>query len=97
VARQLSQYATLKAIGYTDSYLGRIVVSLAVIMAGMAFVPALAAAIVIYGKVREVSRLPIEMTGWRVAAVLLIALTMSAASALIAVHRVRRADPADVF
>jgi putative ABC transport system permease protein len=97
IARQLSQYATLKAIGYTDGYLGRIVVSLAVVWAGLAFIPALAAAIMISHKAREMSRLPIEVTSWRVAAVLLIALTMSAASALVAVHRVRRADPADVF
>jgi putative ABC transport system permease protein len=97
IARQLSQYATLKAIGYTDGYLGRIVVSLAVVWAGLAFIPALAATIMISHKAREMSRLPIEVTGWRVAAVLLIALTMSAASALVAVHRVRRADPADVF
>lgn len=97
VTRQLPQYATLKAIGYTDRYLQGIVVALAVTMASIAFVPALAAAMVMYDGIRTAARLPVEMTGARVVAVLAVALVMAAASALVAVGRVRRADPADVF
>jgi putative ABC transport system permease protein len=97
VTRQLPQYATLKAIGYTDGYIRRIVVALAAITASIAFVPALGIALVIYDKVRTMARLPIEMTGARVVAVLAIVLTMSAASALLAVRKVRQVDPADLF
>lgn len=97
VARQLPQYATLKAIGYTDRYLSGIVLSLALIMATFAFIPAVAATVFIYGEVRTMARLPIEMTPERVVAVLLIALSMSAASALVAVRGLYRADPADIF
>ena len=97
VTRQLPQYATLKAIGYTDAYLRNIVLVLAAVMAGVAFAPALAAATVIYDRVRITARLPIEMTGARVLGVLVLALAMSAASAFIAVRILRRADPADLF
>jgi putative ABC transport system permease protein len=97
VTRQLPQYATLKAIGYTDGSLQGIVLALAIIMASIAFVPALAMSLVIYDKVRTMARLPIEMTGARVVAVLAITLIMSAASALLAVRKVREADPADLF
>ena len=97
IIRQLPQYATLKAIGYTDGYLQQTVVSLALITAGTAFVPALAGAVVIYGRLRELARLPIEMTATRIAVVFVIALAMSAATALFAVSRVRRVDPADLF
>jgi putative ABC transport system permease protein len=97
VTRHLPQYATLKAIGYTDDYLRRVVVAQAMITASIAFVPALAAAVVIYGQVRAMARLPIEMTGARVIVVLAIALAMSAATAILAVRRVHRADPADLF
>jgi len=97
ILRHLPQYATFKAIGYTDSYLQHVVVSLALMTASIAFAPALAAAIVIYGELRELARLPIEMTATRIVAVLVIALTMSAATALFAVNRVRRVDPADLF
>ncbi len=97
IIRHLPQYATFKAIGYTDSYLQRVVVSLALMTASISFIPALAGAIAIYGKLRELARLPIEMTATRILAVLVIALTMSAATALFAVNKVRRVDPADLF
>jgi putative ABC transport system permease protein len=97
ITRQLPEYATLKAIGYRDSELGRIVTVLAVILSGFAFAPALPAAVAIYGKVRIIARLPIEMTFTRVVTVLAVALLMSVASALLAVRSLRRADPAELF
>lgn len=97
IIRHLPQYATFKAIGYTDSYLQRVVVSLGLMTASIAFLPAVAAAIGIYGKLRELARLPIEMTPTRILAVLVIALTMSAATALFAVNKVRQVDLADLF
>src|SRR6185437_3646655 len=97
IIRHLPQYATFKAIGYTDSYLQRVVVSLGLMTASIAFLPAVAAAIGIYGKLRELARLPIEMTTTRILAVLVIALTMSAATALFAVNKVRQVDLADFF
>ena len=97
VTRQLPQYATLKAMGYTDGYLQQIVVAVALMTAGIPFLPAWGAAIMAYDKVRMMARLPIEMTGTRVVIVLVITVVMSAATALIAVRKVHRADPADLF
>ena len=97
IMRHLPQYATFKAIGYTDGYLQRVVLSLALITAGLAFVPALATAVMAYDKLRTLARLPIEMTPARIVLVLVIALTMSGATALLAVSKVRRVDPADLF
>jgi putative ABC transport system permease protein len=97
VTRQLPQYATLKAMGYSDTYLLRIVVALAAIMAGVAFVFAFAVAIAIYAQVRTMTPLPVEMTAARAAGVLALSFAMSAASAILAVRILRRADPADLF
>jgi putative ABC transport system permease protein len=97
VARQLPQYATLKAMGYSDRYLGGIVVSLALLMAAIAFVPAIGAAVGVYKIVHDVTKLPIAMTEARLVVVLVITLFMSAGSALYAVRDVRRADPVDLF
>ena len=97
VTRQLPQYATLKAMGYTDGYLQQIVVAVALMTACIPFLPAWGAAIMAYDKVRMMARLPIEMTGTRVVIVLVITIVMSAATALIAVRKVHRADPADLF
>jgi putative ABC transport system permease protein len=97
VTRQLPQYATLKAMGYSDAYLLRIVLALSAIMAGVAFVFAFAGAIAIYAKVRTLTPLPVEMTAARAIGVLALSLAMSAASAIFAVRILRRADPADLF
>ena len=97
ILRQLPQYATLKAIGYTDGQLRQIVVSLAALMAVMGFLPALALSTILYAIMRDATLLPIEMTGTRIAAVLAAALGMSAASALLSARVLRRADPADLF
>jgi putative ABC transport system permease protein len=97
ILRQLPQYATLKAIGYTDSQLRRIVLSLAAAMAAMGFLPALTLSLVVYAMLRSATLLPIEMTPARIAMVLVISLCMSAASALMSARVLQRADPADLF
>jgi putative ABC transport system permease protein len=97
VVRQLPQYATLRAIGYADRQLHRIVLNIALITSGIAFVPSWIAAIGAYAKVRDLARLPIEMTAMRVIVVFLVVIAMSAATALVAARKLRRADPADLF
>src|SRR4029077_11148652 len=69
ITRQLPQYATLKAMGYSDVYLGGIVVWLGLLMAFVAFPPAVAAAMAGYDVIHEATRLPIMMTHTRLAAV----------------------------
>jgi putative ABC transport system permease protein len=97
VTRQLPQYATLKAMGYSDTYLLRIVVALSAIMAGLAFVFAFAWAIAIYAKVRTMTPLPVEMTAARAIGVFALSFAMCAASAILTIRILRRADPADLF
>lgn len=97
ITRQLPQYATLKAMGYTDTQLGGIVMTLATIMATVSYVPALALSVVIYDLVTRATLLPIEMTVGRMLTVLAIAWSMSALSALFALRILRRADPVELF
>jgi putative ABC transport system permease protein len=97
ITRQLPQYATLKAIGYTDRQLGGIVVTIATIMSTISYVPAVLIATIIYRIIRTVTPLPIEMTAGRMLSVLAVAWVMSALSALLALHILRRADPVELF
>jgi putative ABC transport system permease protein len=97
VTRQLPQFATLKAMGYTDGYLGGVVVTLAIIVSTISYVPAVAIAAALYSMVRGATKLPIEMTAARMIAVLAIAWGMSALSALVALRVLRRADPVELL
>ena len=97
VSRQLPQFATLKAVGYGDTFLSGTVITMALLIVLAGFFPALAAALGIYAVIREETLLPVEMSGARIAAVFAATLAMAAASALLSMGSLRRADPADLF
>jgi len=97
VRRYLPEYAVLKAIGYTNRYLGSIVILQALILSSIAFIPALALSLQLYDVTRETTKLPIIMTGDRIALVLVAALAMASASAMLALRGLRRADPIELF
>ena len=97
VSRQLPQFATLKAVGYADRFLGGTVTTMALMIVLAGFFPALVAALGIYAVIRDKTLLPVEMSGTRIAAVFAATLAMAAASALLSMNSLRRADPADLF
>lgn len=97
ISRQLPQFATLKAIGYTNRTLSATVLAMALLLLLAAFVPAFLAAIGLYSLVRQETLLPVAMSGARLLAVFVASLAMAAISALLSVAGLRRAAPADVF
>jgi putative ABC transport system permease protein len=97
IARQLSQYATLKAIGYTNRQLGSIIVTISIIMSTAGYLPALLIAVLIYWIIQKFTPLPIEMSAARMLGVLATAWGISVMSAAFALRILRRADPADLF
>ena len=97
VSRQLPQFATLKAVGYGDRFLSGTVITMALLIVLAGFFPAFAAALGIYAVIRDETLLPVEMSGTRVAAVFAATLAMAAASALLSMGSLRRAEPADLF
>jgi putative ABC transport system permease protein len=97
VADHLSEYATLKAMGYTDVYLLTVVFQEAVILAIIGFMPSMAAAIGLYTMTRNATSLPLLMTTARATLVLTLTVIMCLVSGAIAVRKLRAADPADMF
>jgi putative ABC transport system permease protein len=97
ITRQLPQFATLKAIGYTDRYLNAIVLIESFLIMAVAFVPALGAALAVYALVRRQTLLPLSLTAGQLGTVFAITLAMAAVSAFLSLSGLRRADPAEVF
>ncbi len=97
VSDHLAEYATLKAMGYSNGYLSGVVLQQAVILAVLGYLPGLAIAIYLYQTAGAATRLPLHMTLERGIGVLVLTITMCSVSALIALRKVRAADPADVF
>ncbi len=97
VSDHLAEYATLKAMGYTDAYLLGVVFQEALLLAGLGYIPAFALAVLLYDLTANATLLPIAMTFNRAVLVLLLAVGMCFISGAIAVRRLRAADPADIF
>ena len=97
VSEHLREYATLRAIGYRNRFVSGIVLQQAGILAVLGFLPGLAVAWALYAQAAEATRLPLHLTTDRGITVFLLTLAMCAVSGLLALRKVRRLDPADVF
>jgi len=94
---QLAQYATLKAIGFENSYLVRSVLQQAALYAVAGLLPAWIIASLVYFVIGEVALLPMRLTLELAATSAFLTIAMCLLSGLAAVGRVLNADPAEVF
>ena len=97
VADHRQEYATLRAIGYPNAYLSRVVVEESLILAVAGLVPGMLVTAGAYRLLAALTGLPVELTVGRAALVAGLTLVMCLASGLLAVRQVKQADPADVF
>jgi len=97
VSEHLNEYATLRAIGYKNRFVAGIVLQQAVILAILGYLPGIAIVYWLYGKAAAATNLPLYITQDRAITVFLMTVAMCAISAMMAVRKVRRLDPAEVF
>jgi putative ABC transport system permease protein len=97
VADHWSEYATLKAIGYTNLYLMGVVIQEAIILSVFGFIPGFLISQIFYDLGATVTGLVFQMTVERVVNLYILTFMMCLVSGLIAVRKVQRADPAEVF
>ncbi|MEH6543887.1 MAG: ABC transporter permease DevC [Porticoccaceae bacterium] len=97
VANHLAEYATLKAMGYTNGFLSRLVLQEALILSVLSFIPALGISMLLYSQAAEATQLPLSMTTERALAVLIMTILMCSISGLLAIRKLRGIDPAEVF
>jgi putative ABC transport system permease protein len=97
VSDHLAEYATLRALGYSNGYVSRVVVQQALILAVLGYAFGTLATIRLYALTRHATHLPIELTTERALGVLVATIVMCAISGLLALRRVRTLNPAEVF
>jgi putative ABC transport system permease protein len=93
----LAEYATLKAIGYSDKTLLGVIFQEAIILGGLGFIPGFFASVGMYQFLSSVTRLSLVMRPDVAVTVFVLTLTMCIVSAAIASSKLRSADPVDVF
>lgn len=97
ISDHLAEYATLKAMGYTETYLLVVVFQEALILAFLGYVPGFSISLVFYAVTRSATLLPILMSVDRAMLVLGLTVLMCSLSGAIAVRKLQTADPADIF
>jgi putative ABC transport system permease protein len=97
IANMMSEYATLKAMGYPNRYLASVVLQQSVLLALVGYVPSLIISLALYAFVGTQSGLPMVMTWQIMATVLVLAVLMCVLSGMAALRKLFQADPADLF
>jgi putative ABC transport system permease protein len=97
VMDHLPQFATLKAMGYSNRFLIGVTLQEGVYLGALGFLPGLAVAVGAYEAVHAFSRMLMFLTPGRIALVFVLTVLMCAFSGMLAIRRVIRADPAEVF
>ena len=97
VSEHLAEFATLKAIGYSDRRLFWVVLQQALILSILGFIPGLLLALGVYQIVQAATVLPIRMTLLRILAVYPLTAIMCTLAGTLAMRRLSSADPAEIF
>lgn len=97
ISRHIGEYATLKAMGYTDGYLVRVVMGEALILAVLGFIPGWLLGLALYRLASAQIFIPLTMTVAKSALVFGLIFAMCLASGLLAIRKLRDANPADMF
>ncbi|WP_088242939.1 ABC transporter permease DevC [Calothrix rhizosoleniae] len=93
----LSEYATLKAMGYSDISLLNVIITEAIILGIMGFIPGFIASLGLYQLLASLTKIPLTMKLTVGIQVFILTQIMCALSGAIATNKLRSADPADVF
>ena len=97
IANHLREYATLKAIGYSNWHLSRVVLGAALLLAVLGFIPGALLSAYLYTVIGEATFLPLAMDLDRLLGVFGMIFAMCAVAGLLAMRKLRDADPADMF
>ncbi len=97
ITDHFAEYATLKAIGYGPRYLSGVVLRQALALAVLGYLPGFVVALALYALGREMTSLLLSMTWGRAGGVLLLSIVMCSLSGLLALRKVKAADPAELF
>nr|UXE44887.1 hypothetical protein Hi04_10k_c3826_00024 [uncultured bacterium] len=97
ITNQLPQFATLRAIGYSDWTVALIVLQQALALSAISFVPGLIVGRILYALIAAITGLPLEMSLTRGAWVLCLTSSMCVISGAMAVRKALALAPADLY
>jgi putative ABC transport system permease protein len=97
ISNRLREYATMKAMGFSKFYIYKVGGEQSLFYAMLSYIPALPLGHGVAFLVKKASRLPMYLTWQLDLFVLILALIMCLISGILAMGKVRKADPAELF
>lgn len=97
VSSRLPEYATLLAMGYSRKYLASIVMTQALTLCGLGLITAWIAAEGLYRVTTLISAIPLTMLPSRILLVSILGVLMCCISGLLALRKLWKAEPANLF
>jgi putative ABC transport system permease protein len=97
VSNHLPQYATMKAMGFSNGYLRKLILEQSFQLGMLGFIPGTIAAGVLYTGLRQVTQLPLYLDPIRGIFLAVVTVLMCVMSGLFAIRKLSSADPAEVF
>lgn len=97
ISDNMPQYATVKAVGFSKPFLVSLVMQQAVLLAVFGFLPGLGFGALLYYVIESTTSILMFISWQRGLLIFVLTLFMCAASGMLAVQKVLRADPAEVF
>ena len=97
VSDHLAEYATLKAMGYSNFYLFKLILQESLLLSICGFLPALLACAILYNLTQSTTGLIMELGSDRILQLLLLTIAMCIISGTLSLRKVQNADPAEIF
>ncbi len=97
VSDHIPEYATLKAIGFADSFFVWTIIQESVILSVMGFIPGSLLAGILYKLTRDIGNMPTYMSISSLVIVFALTVSMCVVAGLLATRKLRNANPADIF
>jgi len=97
ITDQMPQYATMKAVGFSKGFLVSLVMKQALFLAVLGFIPGLIGGYLLYAVLQHFTQILMLMTVRRSLLIFLLTLFMCGVAGLLAVKKVLKADPAELY
>jgi putative ABC transport system permease protein len=97
ITNHRNEFATLKAMGYEHGYFIRVVFASAFFLALLGFIPGYVLSVGLYHLAESQIFMPMPMTFSKVITVFTFILSMCAMAGFLAIHKLKAANPADMF
>lgn len=97
ISNQIGEYATLKAMGYSNGFMFRVVIAQGAMLALASFLPSLIITLSAFQVTYSVIGLRMELTFLRAVSVFSLTFFMCIFSSVLAIRRLISADPASLF